>query len=162
MWGIKIEIALIIVCVLLLLTMTAVALLWRNYVKFKRAYVSLEKFMSGVSLDELLKANLRQTGEVQSELAAHAARLGRLEAKARSSKDSVQLVRFNSTEKMGAELSFALTFLDQEGSGVLLTSIQSVEECRVYVRSIEKGGAKTRLLAEEQQAVQKALSGLRV
>ncbi|MDR0433644.1 MAG: DUF4446 family protein [Gracilibacteraceae bacterium] len=148
--------------VLSFITLIAVVLLWRRAAKFQRAYVALEKFMSGKSLDELLQANLRQTDEIRLELGAHSTRLGQLEAKARNSKDSMELVRFNSSEKMGGELSFALTFLDQEGSGLLLTSIQTVEECRLYVRAIEKGTAKTRLLPEEDRAVQKALRGLRV
>jgi hypothetical protein len=160
-WSVT-ELCLALTGAVALIALTAALILWGKMAKFQKAYVALEKFMSGASLDELLAQNLRQTAELQSELRACAARLAKLEEKARKSKDNLQLVRFNSSEKMGAELSFALTFLDQDGTGVLFTSIQTVEECRVYVRGIEKGEAKTRLLPEEQQAVQKALQGPRV
>ncbi|MDR1603815.1 MAG: DUF4446 family protein [Gracilibacteraceae bacterium] len=145
-----------------LLALFMAAFLWRRMIKFQKAYVALEKFMSGLSLDELLATNLKQTDALKAEISRHAGRLGKLEEKARKSKDNLELVRFNSSGKMGGDLSFALTFLDQEGSGILLTSIQTVEECRVYIRSIEGGKGKSRLLPEEEQAVGKALGGARV
>jgi uncharacterized protein VirK/YbjX len=162
MFGNTADYVLAAISLIAVFALLAALLLWRRLVNFQKAYVALEKFMSGHSLEEVLTANLKQTDELKSELAFHAARLGRLEEKARKSKDNLELVRFNSSEKMGGDLSFTLTFLDQEGSGVLLTSIQSVEECRVYIRSIEGGAAKFRLLPEEERAVSEALHGLRV
>lgn len=130
--------------------------------KFKKAHTALETFLSGNKLEDLLKANLQEVRGLSEQLADQGARLQKAENKLRSSVDRAELVRFNSFENMGAELSFALALLNQEGTGVILTGIHSVEECRIYAKPIEKGQAKVKLNAEEKQALEKASKTIKV
>jgi 3-dehydroquinate synthase class II len=93
---------------------------------------------------------------------SHDARLGQAESKLRKAIDRAELIRFNSFENMGAELSFALALLNQEGTGVILTGIHSIEECRVYAKPIENGQAAVKLNQEEKQAIERACKTIRI
>lgn len=130
--------------------------------KFERAYTTLQTFLSGNRLEDLLEANLKEVRELCNQVSSHSLRLDQAESKLRSGIDRAELVRFNSFENMGAELSFALALLNQEGTGVVLTGIHSIEESRVYAKVIAKGKASVKLNPEEQLAIDRACKGIRV
>jgi hypothetical protein len=67
------------------------------------------------------------------------------------------LVRYNADSTMGGELSFSLALLDGDRSGVLLTCLHTLEDCRLYVRSVEQGACAHDLSDEEAEALQAAL-----
>jgi len=130
--------------------------------KFKKAYISMQTFMSGASLESLIKANLSEIMKANEKIASQDTRLDRLESKMRSAVDSAALVRFNSFANMGAELSFSLALLNQQETGVLLTGIHSVEECRLYAKAVDHGQASVKLSQEEKLAIEKACNSIKV
>lgn len=136
--------------------------LYSKMKKFEKAYVSLQTFLSGIRMEDLLKANLKEVRELSQEVTAQEARLKRTEEKLRRGIDRAELIRFNSFENMGADLSFALALLNQEGTGVILTGIHSIEESRIYCKAIEKGQASVKLNKEEKEAIEKACSTIKV
>jgi len=143
------------------LIVTVIAIVMTNALrvrmsKFEKSYISLQTFLSGTQLEELLSANLKEVAELSRIAAEHGQRLKLAEDKARNGIDRAELVRFNSFENMGADLSFALALLNQEKTGVVLTGIHSVEECRIYAKGIEKGQANVKLSPEEKFAIEKA------
>jgi len=134
--------------------------------KFESAYISLQKFTSGADLEILLKNNFDKVEELINILGKHGSKIEIIENKLKNGIDRAELVRFNSFKNMGAELSFALALLNQEGSGILLTAIQSIEECRIYGKMVENGeaigDAKGKLSKEEKIAIEKAYKTIRV
>jgi len=128
--------------------------------KFQAAYVALQTLVSGKDIETLLEENLTRINVLEQQANREKDRLDRIEAKVRQAVDRVEIVRFNSLDTMGAELSYALALLNQEGSGVLMTSIYTVEECRTYAKAIEKGQCKVKLGKEEKLAIEKACQGL--
>lgn len=130
--------------------------------RFEKAYTTLQTFLSGTRLEDLLKANLKEVRELSQQVNNHDSRLKQAENKLRSGIDRAELIRFNSFENMGAELSFALALLNQEGTGVVLTGIHSIEESRVYAKAIEKGQAGVKLNQEEKLAIERACQGIKV
>ncbi|XCH79093.1 MAG: DUF4446 family protein [Candidatus Dehalobacter alkaniphilus] len=143
------------------LIVTVIAIVMTNALrirmsKFEKSYISLQTFLSGTQLEELLSANLKEVAELSRIAAEHGQRLKLAEDKVRNGIDRAELVRFNSFENMGADLSFALALLNQEKTGVVLTGIHSVEECRIYAKGIEKGQANVKLSPEEKLAIEKA------
>lgn len=137
-------------------------ILYSRMKKFSKAYISLQTFLSGTKLEDLLRANLQEVRELSRELNDQGTRLKQTEKKLRSAIDRAELIRFNSFENMGAELSFALALLNQEGTGVVLTGIHSVEESRIYAKAIEKGQSPVKLSVEEKQAIERASHGVKV
>jgi hypothetical protein len=150
------NILLVSVCVVAVLTLLLTVVLFVRLNHFRNAHRALKAELTGGSLEALLGQCLTQVTTAENTLQTITDRVTRLEGKARLDATNISLVRFNSNEKMGAELSFALALLNQEGTGIIITCVQSVEDCRVYARSIVAGEAKMRLLPEEQKAVDQA------
>ena len=73
----------------------------------------------------------------------------------------VGLVRFDAFEDLGGMLSFAVAMLDQEGSGVVLSSINGRNETRIYAKPIEHGASRINLSGEEEEAIRRALGAVR-
>lgn len=63
------------------------------------------------------------------------------------------LVRFNAFDPMGGGLSFSLALLDDQGTGMVLTSLTGSEGSRVYAKSLCQGQPDRPLSSEERQAV---------
>ena len=68
------------------------------------------------------------------------------------------LVRYDAFDDLGGRLSFSLAITDEAGNGVLLTSIASNSDTRLYAKSLVAGVGEHTLSPEEQQAVKAALA----
>ena len=64
----------------------------------------------------------------------------------------IGLVRFDAFSDAGGAQSFALALVDEDGDGVVLTSLHSRPTTRVYVKAIRRGVADAPLSAEETWA----------
>lgn len=54
-------------------------------------------------------------------------------------------------------MSFSLTLLNQENSGLIISNIYGRNESNVYVRNIKKGQADSYLLPEEEKSLVEAI-----
>jgi hypothetical protein len=68
----------------------------------------------------------------------------------------IGLIRFDAFDDAGGGQSFALSLLDDEGDGVVLTSLHSRQSTRVYVKDIRGGVADAPLSAEEERSLRAA------
>jgi hypothetical protein len=66
------------------------------------------------------------------------------------------LVRFDAFEDAGGNQSFALALMDDDGDGVVLTSLHSRQATRLYVKGVRRGVAESPLSVEEVRAMQNA------
>ena len=130
--------------------------------KLQNAHRNLAKLASGKDLDALLGEEVTKGEYLVKEVAGHNERLMVIENNLRKTIDHVGFVRFNSSETVGADLSYALALLNQEGDGILLTSIYTLEECRNYGKRINKGRCQTQTSHEEKGALEEACQGLRI
>ncbi|GAW93659.1 DUF4446 family protein [Calderihabitans maritimus] len=71
----------------------------------------------------------------------------------------IGLVRFNAFPEVGSNLSFALALLDQEGNGVVISSIYGREETRIFTKPVVNGDSIYHLSEEEKQAINEAMVG---
>jgi hypothetical protein len=62
---------------------------------------------------------------------------------------------------VGGRLSFSCALLDDEGTGVVLTSINGRQETRVYAKPVTAGTSSYNLSTEEQEAIRQALEAPR-
>lgn len=65
----------------------------------------------------------------------------------------IGLVRFDAFADAGGAQSFALALVDDDGDGIVLTSLHSRPTTRVYVKAIRRGVADAPLSAEERRAL---------
>ena len=70
---------------------------------------------------------------------------------------NVALLRYDAFEDVGGRLSFSCAMLDEQGSGVVLTSINGRQETRVYAKPVTGGVSVHNLSLEEEEAIRRAL-----
>lgn len=69
----------------------------------------------------------------------------------------IGLVRFNPFAGTGGNQSFCLSLLDGEGSGLVISSLHSRENTRIYAKPVKKGkAAGYELSKEEEEAIKNA------
>jgi hypothetical protein len=69
----------------------------------------------------------------------------------------VGLARFDANEEIRGELSFALCMLDNRDNGLILSSLYTFDDCRVFIRGVVGGKTRHDLMPEEAQALEQAL-----
>lgn len=68
------------------------------------------------------------------------------------------LLRYNPYEDSGGDQSFTVALLDENGSGIVLTSLHARSGTRVFGKPIENGkSSKYKLSSEEEEVIKKAL-----
>lgn len=154
-WGLGIGI-------LIIFMFSLIIIIFAKIKRFEKEYVALQTFMSGESLDKMLKDYLNKMGKIENDLEEINKRLERTEIKLRRATDFSSLIRFNAFENMGSDLSFSLALLNQEGTGLVLSSMNSREESRVYAKPIEKKESVYPLTEEEREVIKKALEGPKI
>ena len=70
---------------------------------------------------------------------------------------NVGLVRYDAFEDVGGRLSFSCALLDDNGSGVVMTSINGRHDTRVYAKPVTEGQSPYSLSIEEEEAIRQAL-----
>ena len=68
----------------------------------------------------------------------------------------IGLIRFDAFEDAGGAQSFALALVDDDGDGIVISSLHSRPTTRVYVKAIRRGVADAPLSDEEARALRDA------
>lgn len=71
----------------------------------------------------------------------------------------VAVVRYDAFGDMGGRLSFSAAVIDDQGDGLVVSSIHARGESRTYAKGIVGGGSDATLTPEEQQALAAARTG---
>ncbi len=79
--------------------------------------------------------------------------------KLRKSIRGLETVRFNPFRDQGSNQSFAIGMLDENGDGVVLSSLYSRERMSVFAKPVKNGIAEYELTKEEKEALSKAKVG---
>ena len=69
------------------------------------------------------------------------------------------LVRYDAYGEMSGRQSSTMALLDARRTGVVVSSILHRDQARVYVKQINQGESELELSPEEQEAIERALSG---
>ena len=72
----------------------------------------------------------------------------------------VAVVRYDAFGDLAGALSFSAALLDDEGNGLVLSSINGRSETRTYAKGISAGTSDAPLSPEEQEAIAQASRGL--
>jgi hypothetical protein len=88
-----------------------------------------------------------------------AAGLARVDKRIDVTLSRVAVVRYDAFADLGGQQSASLAVLDAGRSGVVMTAIQGRDHARIYVKQVDRGRAPVALSPEEQQAVDRAMSG---
>ena len=68
----------------------------------------------------------------------------------------LETIRFNPFPDQGSNQSFAIGMLNEEGDGLVISSLYSRERMSVFAKPVKNGKSEYELSAEEKEALQKA------
>lgn len=143
------------VALLVLLLIFCVTLFFLR--KATKRYKILVKGVRRGNLEEKILENSKKLQQVLFEMNIFRERIEVAEDVSRKCLQKVGLFRFDAFEDIGGELSYALALLDQENSGVIISSIFGRDDARTYCKYITKGKAPHAFSAEEEKALRNAL-----
>ncbi|MFN4179416.1 MAG: DUF4446 family protein [Armatimonadota bacterium] len=109
------------------------------------------------SLDRLLEQLLIKQEENRTLLASVETRLEKLHSLLQGCLQRVGLVRFDAFEDISGQQSFSVALLDNQGNGVVITSLFGRTESRCYAKPVIQGNSPHRLSEEEMAAIRQAM-----
>lgn len=130
---------------------------WRLYSHYRRLIGSNKRGDLIAILDQQL-SSMNETKAVLSEIKK---RVLYLEKEIPNSIKKVGLVRFNPYRELGGNQSFALSLLDEELNGVVLSALHSRQTTRVYAKPVVLGKETRYSLSEEEREAVKIAKSLK-
>ncbi len=70
---------------------------------------------------------------------------------------NVEVIRFNPFEDAGSNQSFAVSFLNDEGNGVVMSSLYARDRMSIFTKPIIKGKSEFELSKEEGEVLKRTL-----
>lgn len=108
------------------------------------------------SLVELVAHRTQDIHALATDLAALSARLDATRVELSTALRHVAVVRYDAFGDMGGRMSFSSALLDDNGDGLVITSIHGRSETRTYMKPV-RSGASDQLSPEELQAISQAM-----
>ncbi len=112
---------------------------------------------SGQSLEDILHGHMNQLSETRDRMELIEQAVGVIQAQIPGCLQKLKMVRYDAFEDVGGEQSFSLALLDQHGEGIVLTSVYSRMDVRVYAKSIQNGRASHALSKEEERVLRETV-----
>jgi hypothetical protein len=109
-------------------------------------------------IDEILDRQLKRMEGLSERVDALNKLHHELENLTQRTIQKVGVVRYNPFADTGGDQSFAIALLDALGNGVVLSSLHSRTDTRVFAKPVQSGRSKFQLSDEEQDAIKKALA----
>ena len=109
-------------------------------------------------IDEILDRQLKRIDSLTERVDALNKLHRELEALGQRTIQKVAVIRYNPFSDTGGDQSFAIALLDSLGNGVVLSSLHSRTDTRVFAKAVQSGRSKYQLSDEEQDAIKKALA----
>jgi uncharacterized protein DUF4446 len=152
----SLSIAVIILAVAVVALAAWVALLQRGESRLRRRLRRILSDDGRTGLDEVLHDQAGSIERLSARVDALNALERELEAASRLAIQKVGVVRFNPFQDTGGDQSFAIALLDQAGTGLVLSSLHSRTETRLFAKPVTNGRSRYTLSDEEQDAIRTA------
>lgn len=153
-WNLEQIIILILISLIILLTVLIIRLEY----KMKRFLIS----KNAQTIDDSLIDINKRTKEIESFRIELETYLKTVETRLRKSVQSIYTIRFNPFKGTGSggNQSFATAFLNEEGNGVVISSMYSREHISIFSKPIKKFISEFELSEEETGATNEARKNL--
>ena len=147
-----------ILVLMLVVLILAGAMVWLalRLRKTEARYGALVEGTTGGNLESMLTEHMVQVRDATGRVAELDELARRLERGSRGHLQRVGFLRFNPFRDAGGDQSFAVAVTDQDGNGVVISSLHSRDVTRVYGKPLAGWASPYPLTAEEEQAIKKA------
>ena len=106
--------------------------------------------------DHLARRRGTRDSPLPNDLAGLRSEVERLRSEAAGALRRLAVVRYDAFGDMGGRLSWSLALCDDQGDGVVLTSISGRSDARTYAKSVSGWACDQPLSPEEEEAVSQA------
>jgi len=137
----------------LVISLLGLVALWRQVGGLRGRLDRITLGEDGQTLQGVLETHLGRVVSAQADVIDLGRRTERLEIDGRRAFQRIGLVRFNPFEDTGGNQSFALALLDAEEDGIVLSSLHSRGNTRIYAKAVAAGRPEAALSAEEMEAL---------
>lgn len=145
--------------VLILLALIIFISINMKLAKMNKRYSTMMMGMDGVNIEQLLLKHIEQVKEAVGKVDKLSIDCENIKDAAKKNIQKVGVIRFNAFEDMGSDLSFAIALLDYQNDGMVISSIYSRSESRMYAKPILAGQSSYLLTDEEKKALSQAMAG---
>ncbi len=138
----------------------AILLLVINIIWLARMEMRLKKVFRGKraqDLEETMAGLQKDINALQILERDLDARAKNMDSRIRTSLRGIDTVRFNPFKDQGSNQSFAIGLLNEEGTGVVISSLYSRDRVSVFAKPIKKGQPEYELTEEEETVFKNAL-----
>lgn len=124
--------------------------------RLEAGYQALTAGTDGGNLEAVLEAHVRDVRLATAKAQETDELARRLERASRTHVQRVGFLRFNPFRDAGGDQSFAVVLADQDGNGVVISSLHNRDVTRVYGKPLAAWESAYPLTEEEQRAIAKA------
>lgn len=147
--------------ILLIISITLLVLYVLNSIKLSRLRKNYADFMSkigkGENIDDMLHEYIKKVEDIKNENAEIEKYCEKLDNQARETLKKIGLIRYNAYKDTGSNLSFALSILNENNTGIVLNGIYGRDTSNIYAKPVVDGKSEYALSREEEQAIQQAI-----
>lgn len=138
--------------ILAIATLILLGFILSLYFKMRRFLIGIDSKHIGDSLT-VVSGNLKDLQEFRGDLEKY---LTNVEKRLRKSVQSVHTVRFNPFKGTGggSNQSFATAFINEEGDGVVISTLYSRDHVSVFAKPVKKYISEYELSGEEREALE--------
>ncbi len=148
---------LVLLCLVLGITGVAVGVLaLSRLARLHRSYALLEVAEGRESFSDVVSRTVEAFGVLREDVHSLDRELAHTRVELSSALRHVTVVRYDAFGDLGGRFSFSAALLDDQGDGIVLTSIHGRSETRTYIKGLVGGVAEIELSPEELQAVRDA------
>jgi peptidoglycan hydrolase CwlO-like protein len=117
----------------------------------------LEFFKQTKKQPKDLKSALSKINELEGRIEELFNEIKKIKKDQKFSIQKVGIVRFNPFSEVGGDQSFSIALLNENDDGVVITSLYTRQENRVYGKPIKNSQSEYSLSEEEKKAIEKAI-----
>jgi uncharacterized protein YlxW (UPF0749 family) len=148
--NIKLQIAFFV----LLLLINIIIIFWTYKIETRLKKLFLGK--KAKDLEDLIVSLSAEIKDLQIQKNKIQTEVNDLYNKTKTSIRGLETIRFNPFPDQGGNQSFAIGMLDEEGNGLVLSSLYSRERMSVFAKPIKNGKSEHELTEEEKEVLNKA------
>lgn len=146
-------IVILVIAAILLSSIMAIIILFARIGRLEKRLIALTRSASGVNLEETLVQHLNKVVGSLDRIDKLEKSVNSLQVQTISCIQRANLIRFDAFEDVGGELSFAIALLDAQDCGIVISSVHSRQEARIYAKQIQNGESVQALSSEELRVI---------
>ena len=142
------------ILVYILSSVIVILLIWIGLTEYR-----FKKFFAGTkarNLEEVMIELGSQMKELKNTQEAINNHLVKVDSRLDKSIRSVETIRFNPFLDAGSNQSFAISFLNDEGNGVVMSSLYARDRMSIFAKPIINGKSDFELSTEEKEVLEKS------